>query len=79
MNILSKGVPSGINSCGKNTYNTRKKKYDINGLSRKMNMSRQNLNNKMKRNNFSEKEIADLANALEKKNTSKSMFTIHTI
>lgn len=44
-----------------------RKNMTLTDLAEKMNMSRQNLNNKMKRNNFSEKEIADLANALEMK------------
>lgn len=34
-------------------------------LAEALEMSRQNLNNKMKRDNFSEKEIADIAHALE--------------
>ena len=34
-------------------------------LARRMGLSPQNLNNKMKRDNFTEKDLIDVANALE--------------
>lgn len=42
-----------------------RKNMTLTDLAEKMNMSRQNLNNKMKRNNFSEQEIKAIAYALE--------------
>lgn len=42
-----------------------RKNKTLTDLAEALNMSRQNLNNKMKRDNFNEKEIADIAKALE--------------
>ena len=41
-----------------------RKKMTIGVLSEKLGITRQNLSNKMTRNNFSEKDIAELADAL---------------
>ena len=41
-----------------------RKKMTIGELAEKLGITRQNLSNKMTRNNFSEKDIAELANAL---------------
>ena len=42
-----------------------RKDMTLSDLAEKLHMSRQNLTNKMKRDNFSEKEISEIANVLE--------------
>lgn len=43
----------------------KRKDMSISTLAEKTGTSRQNLNNKLRRNNFSESDLKDIANALE--------------
>jgi len=43
----------------------KRKDMSISTLAEKIGTSRQNLNNKLRRNNFSELDLKDIANALE--------------
>lgn len=42
-----------------------KKKMSVSDLARELKVTPQNLSNKFRRNNFSEKELYDIANALD--------------
>lgn len=42
-----------------------KKKMTISALAQKLNTTQSNLSNKLKRDNFSEKELIEIANALD--------------